>query len=74
MQRLQLTVWESAWTSLSQTTFPSLPPLAVVGIFFCYLNYSAFCCVLKVVCAVDHSALGPLSSLPLGLAPWPFQA
>lgn len=74
MQRLQVTVWESAWPSLGQTIFPSLLPLAMVGILFCYLNYPAFCYVLKVVCAVDCSALGPLSSLPLGLAPRPFQA
>lgn len=74
MHRLQVTVWESAWTSLSQTTFLSLPPLAMVGILFCYLNYPTFCYVLEVVCAVGRSALGPLSSLPLGRAPRPFQA
>lgn len=71
MQTLQVTVWESAWTSLSQTTFPSLPPLAMVRILFCYLNYPAFCCVLEVVCAVYHSALGAsfLSALgPCSLA------
>lgn len=51
-----------------------LPPLSVSGILFCYLNYSVFCCVLEAVCAVGCSALGPLSSLPSGLAPLLFQA